>query len=171
MLSAELGSIESTEASVGKWLIRMKLNSMSLANSRQEGVRQGLVHARGLKEDPPRPSGAGSIREMKEIAEAAEGSRRRELEVRGARPRSQPKRWAEGSRMTESSSSGGGFLTLHPGDVGPPGTSTINFAAGQVLANNGVLRLATGAGTLALTPSVSGNGTVHVVIDVTRYFE
>jgi len=67
---------------------------------------------------------------------------------------------------------GNGYLTLHPGDVLPTVTSTINFAAGQVLANNAAQRLAVNTtGTVALTPLVGGSGTVHVVIDVAGYFE
>jgi len=67
---------------------------------------------------------------------------------------------------------GAGYLTLHPGDVLPTVTSTINFSAGQTLANNAAQRLAVNTtGTVALTPLVGGNGTVHVVIDVAGYFE
>jgi hypothetical protein len=67
---------------------------------------------------------------------------------------------------------GNGYLTLHPGDVLPTVTSTVNFTAGQVLANNAAQRLAVNTtGTVALTPLVGGNGTVHVVIDVAGYFE
>jgi hypothetical protein len=68
--------------------------------------------------------------------------------------------------------SGDGFLTLHPGDIAAPTISTVNFAAGQTRANNAVQRLAlNGAGTVAVTPFVSGNGTVHVIVDVVGYFE
>jgi Tol biopolymer transport system component len=71
--------------------------------------------------------------------------------------------------------SGAGFLTLHPGDIAPPATSTLNFEAGQTRANNAIQRLAlNGAGTMAVTPFVSGvggNGTVHVIVDVVGYFE
>jgi predicted RNA methylase len=73
--------------------------------------------------------------------------------------------------VTVVSPTGDGFLTLHPGDVAPPATSSINFTAGRVLANNGVQSLAVATGTLAITPAVAGNGTVDVVIDVTGYFE
>jgi len=67
---------------------------------------------------------------------------------------------------------GDGYLTLHPGDVLPTVTSTVNFTAGQVLANNAAQRLAVNTtGTMAMTPLVGGSGTVHVVIDVAGYFE
>jgi hypothetical protein len=77
--------------------------------------------------------------------------------------------------VTAVQPSGAGFLTLHSGDIAPPATSTLNFEAGQTRANNAVQRLAlNGAGTMAVTPFVSGvggNGTVHVIIDVVGYFE
>lgn len=67
---------------------------------------------------------------------------------------------------------GSGFLTLHPGDVGVPATTTVSFQAGQTRSNNAVLALALdGTGTLSLTPVVTGNGTVHVVLDVSGWFE
>jgi hypothetical protein len=65
-----------------------------------------------------------------------------------------------------------GLLTLHPGDVGAPLTSTINFLAGTTRSNNAVLALALdGTGTLSLTPSMTGNGTVHVILDVSGWFQ
>lgn len=67
---------------------------------------------------------------------------------------------------------GNGYLTLHPGDVGVPLTSTLNFRAGETRANYAVLALALdGTGTLSLTPSVAGSGTVHVILDVFGWFE
>jgi hypothetical protein len=67
---------------------------------------------------------------------------------------------------------GSGRLTLHPGNLSTPNTSTLNFKAGQNLANNAILALATnGEGTLAVTPVVSGGGTVHVIVDVSGWFE
>jgi hypothetical protein len=67
---------------------------------------------------------------------------------------------------------GAGFLTLFPGDGPLPPTSTINFRAGQVRANNAVVPLAAGGdGSLAAFASIAGNGTVHVVLDVNGYFE
>jgi hypothetical protein len=65
----------------------------------------------------------------------------------------------------------GGFFAFFPGDGQVPGTSTINYTAGRVLANNAVLALATsGSGTVALVNSTAGNP-VHVVIDVSGYFQ
>ena len=67
---------------------------------------------------------------------------------------------------------GAGRLTLHPGNLSTPNTSTINFPAGVNLANNAILALASnGEGTLGITPTVSGGGTVHVIVDVSGWFE
>jgi hypothetical protein len=64
----------------------------------------------------------------------------------------------------------GGFLAFFAGDESPPGTSTINFGPGQVRANNAVIGLSSsGTGTLALLNA--GSSQVHVVIDVSGYFE
>lgn len=67
---------------------------------------------------------------------------------------------------------GPGRVSAHRGNVLAPGTSTINFAANQTLANNAIVPLATnGEGTLALTPFLVGGGAVHVIVDVSGYFE
>lgn len=67
--------------------------------------------------------------------------------------------------------SGAGRLTLQPGDVAAS-TSTVNFQAGDTRSNSATVGLAfDGTGTLALSPAVSGGGTVHVTVDVTGYFE
>lgn len=65
-----------------------------------------------------------------------------------------------------------GNLSLFPGDGQVPGTSTINFSAGDNRPNNAILVLATnGDGTLAIRPFVVGGGTVHLVLDAAGYFE
>lgn len=54
----------------------------------------------------------------------------------------------------------------------PPGTSTINLAAGVTRANLAILPLATnGTGAVTVFPLVVGGGTVHLILDVTGYFE
>ncbi|HVF61947.1 MAG TPA: hypothetical protein VNJ70_19240 [Thermoanaerobaculia bacterium] len=74
--------------------------------------------------------------------------------------------------VTVTQSTGPGHLTLFAGDAPEPGTSTINFGAGQTRANNAILSLATdGMGTLAVLPHVLGGGSVHVVLDVNGWFE
>lgn len=74
--------------------------------------------------------------------------------------------------LTVVAPTGAGFLTLLAGDQPLPATSTINFRAGQVRANNAVIPLAgNGGGTLGVFASVGGDGSVHVVLDVNGYFE
>lgn len=63
-----------------------------------------------------------------------------------------------------------GFLALFAGNGAPPGVSAINFASGQTRAGNAVVLLSTdGSGTLAVQNL--GAGSVHVILDVTGYFE
>lgn len=65
-----------------------------------------------------------------------------------------------------------GNVALWPANQAKPGTSSINFAAGQIRANNGILSLATnGAGTLAAQSFLVDGGTVHLLLDVAGWFE
>jgi hypothetical protein len=74
--------------------------------------------------------------------------------------------------VTAVDPTGQGNLRLHPGDTGLPAASTLNFHAGETRANLAILRLALdGEGTLAVSPSVAGGGSVHVIVDVTGWFE
>jgi Tol biopolymer transport system component len=67
---------------------------------------------------------------------------------------------------------GNGHLTLYPGDLADPLTSTLNFRTGETRANNAILPLALdGSGTLAVSAAVSGGGTVHLIVDVGGWFE
>ena len=62
-----------------------------------------------------------------------------------------------------------GFMTLFPGNGLNPGSSSINFGAGQVRANNAVLRLSTdGTGTIAVANGSAGSN--HLVLDVNGFF-
>jgi hypothetical protein len=63
-----------------------------------------------------------------------------------------------------------GFLTLYPAGGSPPSTSTLNFRAGIVRANNAVARLG-GGGQIAVAYVASGPATTHFVLDVSGYFE
>jgi hypothetical protein len=66
---------------------------------------------------------------------------------------------------------GAGNVRLYPGDGAAPATSALNFAAGQTRANNGAFALAgNGNGSLALLATVTGPGSVNVVLDVAGYF-
>jgi hypothetical protein len=74
--------------------------------------------------------------------------------------------------VTVTQGTAAGHLTLYPGDIGIPATSTLNFSAGQTRANNAVLPLSlAGDGTLAITSFVLGSGSVHAVLDVSGWFE
>lgn len=74
--------------------------------------------------------------------------------------------------VTVAGPTGSGHVALHPGDTGVPGTSTLNFRTGETRANNAIVSLALdGTGSLAITPFVLGTGTVHVLVDVTGWFE
>jgi hypothetical protein len=59
----------------------------------------------------------------------------------------------------------GGHLTLFPAGQAVPPTSTVNFGAGQVRANNAVVPVGTNGEVAALAASA-----VHLVLDVTGYF-
>lgn len=63
-----------------------------------------------------------------------------------------------------------GYLTLYPQDATRPVTSTINFSPGQVRANNAIVKLGN-QGELSVFSGQPGGNTVHVVLDVTGYFE
>jgi Bacterial Ig domain len=75
--------------------------------------------------------------------------------------------------LTVTQPTGAGFLTLHADGTTPPGTSTINFSAGQTRANNAVTALsAAGDGTLRIFAAVQGQSpSVQVILDVNGYFE
>ncbi|MEA2563250.1 MAG: hypothetical protein QOH06_4754 [Acidobacteriota bacterium] len=74
--------------------------------------------------------------------------------------------------VTVAQGSGPGSLTLYPGDADIPFASAASFNTGVTRANNAILPLAyDGSGTLAVLPSVTGGGTVHVILDVVGWFE
>lgn len=73
---------------------------------------------------------------------------------------------------TVANPTGLGYLTLYPGDMSSPQTSTINFQAGTTRANQVVLELSiTGDGGIGARPFVAGNGQLHLILDVSGYFE
>jgi bacillolysin len=73
--------------------------------------------------------------------------------------------------ITSVSPTADGHIILYPGGLDRPDTSSINFATGKNRANNAVLALAPdGTGTIEGYASVAG-GTVHLVLDVSGYFE
>lgn len=73
--------------------------------------------------------------------------------------------------LTAVGPTGSGHVKLFPADVLTI-PSAINFVAGRNRANNGIVPLSyDGTGQIAVQASVTGNGTVHVVIDVNGYFQ
>ena len=64
-----------------------------------------------------------------------------------------------------------GYVSIRPGDaVGKPSTSSVNFVAGQVVANSATVALSA-TGEVQIYFYGSGNaGTVDVVLDVVGYF-
>lgn len=71
--------------------------------------------------------------------------------------------------LTAVSPSGSGYLTAWPAGTPLPTASSLNFAAGQTRANHAILLL--GDGELATLPMVGGSGTVHLLLDVSGWFE
>jgi hypothetical protein len=64
-----------------------------------------------------------------------------------------------------------GNLRFFPGDSVAPNASALNFSVGQTRANNALVMLASsGSGTLALRSTTAGLS-VHVVVDVSGYFQ
>jgi hypothetical protein len=63
-----------------------------------------------------------------------------------------------------------GHLTLFPAGTAAPGSSTINFRAGIVRANNAILPLGA-AGDLSVLCVLGAPGTSHLILDVNGYFE
>jgi len=64
---------------------------------------------------------------------------------------------------------GPGFLSFYPGGTSLPLVSTLNYRSGQTRANNATVSLGA-VGDLAVHCG-QASGTVHVVIDVSGYFQ
>lgn len=77
--------------------------------------------------------------------------------------------------VTAVGPTGAGFLTLYPSDITRPVVSSINFAAGEpALGNGAIVPLADNSVQtldLAVFARVVGPGTVHMVLDVTGFFQ
>jgi len=79
--------------------------------------------------------------------------------------------------VTAVGPSNSGFLTLFPSDLGaPPLVSSVNFAALESAIGNGAIvpLAADRIGfplDLAVFAFVNGSGQVHMVLDVTGYFQ
>lgn len=65
-----------------------------------------------------------------------------------------------------------GRITIFPGGAALPATSSINFATGNTLANNGIVALAADlSGLLGAQSFLSGGGQVDFTVDVVGYFK
>jgi hypothetical protein len=66
-----------------------------------------------------------------------------------------------------------GFLTLFPNGVTMPTVSTVNYTRNQVVANGAIVPLGsfTTFPNADLKVTAGLNGTIHVVLDVTGYFQ
>lgn len=71
--------------------------------------------------------------------------------------------------VTVTQATAAGDLRLYPGGTSAPFTSVINYGAGQTRANNAIAALGA-AGDLAVQ-SDQTSGTVHLIVDVTGYFQ
>jgi hypothetical protein len=72
--------------------------------------------------------------------------------------------------VTAVNATQGGYMTLFPADQAVPGTTVLNFQAGQVRANNAILKLSAD-GRIAVFPGLAAAGQVDLVIDVNGYFD
>jgi ELWxxDGT repeat protein len=70
--------------------------------------------------------------------------------------------------VTVAGATKSGNVRLFPGGTPAPSTSAVNFSAGQVRANNGLVALGTDGDVGAL---LSPAGTAHVIVDVNGYWE
>lgn len=63
-----------------------------------------------------------------------------------------------------------GYLTIFPADQAVPGTTALNFRAGQVRANNAILKLSAD-GRIAVFPGLAAAGQLDFAVDVNGYFD
>jgi hypothetical protein len=73
------------------------------------------------------------------------------------------------SNLTVTKPAAGGFLTLWSGAVARPTASSINFAAGQTIANLTVSGLAEFSTTATDTIAIFASATTHVILDVAAF--
>lgn len=65
-----------------------------------------------------------------------------------------------------------GNVAIYPGNYPRPPVSTLNFSPGQTRANSAILGLASDAsGTLAANAFLLAGGKVHLIVDVSGYFQ
>jgi ELWxxDGT repeat protein len=76
---------------------------------------------------------------------------------------------AVAANLTVLGATAQGNLVVYPAGIPVPATSNANFSAAQVRANNAHLALA--GGQVDARAFVVGSGTVHMILDVTGYYE
>jgi glucose/arabinose dehydrogenase len=76
---------------------------------------------------------------------------------------------AMAANVTVVNPTGPGHLRVYPADELRPGTSTINFSAGQTRGTNAVVKLGANGDVSVFCAMASGS--THFVLDVTGYFE
>ncbi|MBP7677342.1 MAG: hypothetical protein KBB14_13570 [Thermoanaerobaculia bacterium] len=65
-----------------------------------------------------------------------------------------------------------GHVSVFPADAASTGTSVVHFVAGTTRASNVIIKLADdGTGRARLEATVPVGGTVHVIVDVSGYFD
>jgi hypothetical protein len=78
---------------------------------------------------------------------------------------------AVAANLTVVAPTAAGFVSAYPADFAHATVSSINFGAGAVRANGGVLALSTdGTARLAATATLARAGSVDLVVDVSGYF-
>jgi hypothetical protein len=73
------------------------------------------------------------------------------------------------ANLTVAGSTGAGFITLWSGATARPGTSVLNYAAGQTLSNLTVTGLAEFSTAATDTIAIFANVTTHLVLDVAGF--
>jgi len=77
--------------------------------------------------------------------------------------------------LTAVGPTGAGYLTLYPSGMAKPTVSTVNFVAGDSAIPNGAIvplgSAATFSGADLHVFAYAGGGTVHVILDVSGYFQ
>jgi hypothetical protein len=73
------------------------------------------------------------------------------------------------ANLAVTGSTGAGFITLWSGAVARPGTSVINYTAGQTISNLTVTGLAEFSSAATDTIAIFANVTTHVVLDVAGF--
>jgi uncharacterized protein (DUF1800 family) len=72
--------------------------------------------------------------------------------------------------LTVTQPTSAGFVTLYPGGVAVPPTSTINFRTAFTRANNSIVRVGPG-GVLNAVAGMAAGTTVHIIVDIAGYFD